>query len=275
MKLLKLILSALFALAFFSCEKAKITPEETAEEASLFPIIAHSTPRHYDAHISIQAASLYSASANPSRAYINAHFWNSDRRAVKVGGVSAEGIDLELYERTLQNSINVGARASDTLETFISAFHNKEMSIQVEGGHSGFSDLEANVPLPSLIASEEPIDSINKSEPLTLSWKKAGDNSTEPVGITISYDPSYYANRISTAPLPEESAFIIRIIDEGNDNSVTFTPEELDRFPANGHVRLKISRGVQTFIEREGKTFLITGKSLVMQSDVFISKLDK
>ncbi len=267
MKQIIFALIGLLTFSFFSCEKEGITPQE--EQESLFPLVSRSS-KAYDAQITIQARMFHSIDLIPHVIQIRSFFMDENRQPVEIGGISIENIALEQSERTPQYDITVGFWEGDTTEAFVSAFQNNEATIQIDGGQSSFPDLDTLVPLPSLIVFEEPIDSINKSKPLTLSWKNAGDNSTEPVGILITYNPYYYSNANSEIELPEEAASLAKIIDSGNKNSVTISREELSKFPANGHVKVQIGRGVQTFVEEGDKTFLINGLSFSGWTDVVI-----
>lgn len=267
MKQIIFALIGLLAFSFFSCEKKEITPQE--EQESLFPLVSRSS-KAYDAQITIQARMFHSIDLIPHTIQIRSFFMDGSRQPVEIGGISIEGIELEQGQRVPQYDILANDLSADTIETFVQAFQNKEATIEIDGGQSSFPDLDTLVPLPSLIVFEEPIDSINRSKPLTLSWKNTGDNSTEPVGILITYNPYYYANANSEIELPEEAASLAKIIDSGSKNSVTLSREELSKFPANGHVKVQIGRGVQTFVEEGGKTFLINGLSFSGWTEVVI-----
>jgi hypothetical protein len=261
------VLIALLAFSFSSCEKEKITPQE--EQQSLFPISTRKST-DFDAQITIQARMFHSIDLVPQAISIMSFFMDANRQPVEIGGISVDGYDLKRGNRVPQYSISVGDLSADTMETFLQAFQNKAANIQLEGGQSIFPDLDTIVPLPSMIVFEDPIDSINISEPLTLSWKNAGDNAKEPVGVLIIYNPNYYANANSEFELPSAATSIAKIIDSGNRNSVTITPKELSRFPVNGHVKVQIGRGTQTFVEKGGKTLLINGLSHSGWTEVFV-----
>jgi len=261
-----IFLISLFALSFFSCEKEEITPQE--EQESLFPISTR-TSTDFDAQITIQAKKPHSVIPFPGSVSVTSLFYDSGQ-AVDIGSISVEGLELEQGSLDHQYRISANDLSLDTLETFAQAFQNKAATIQVDGGQSNFPDLDTTVSLPSMIVFEEPIDSIDKSQPLTLSWKNAGDNTKEPVGIIINYWPTTQLNTMSEFELPEEAISVYKIISEGNKNSVTFTPRELSRLPTNGYVLVQIGRGTQTFMEKAGKTFLVNGLSHSYWFDVVV-----
>lgn len=256
MRQIMFAITTLLAFSFFSCEKEEVIPQE--EQESLFPISTR-TSTDFDAQITIQASMYHSVSLLPRSVSVKSFFMDSQGQAVDIGSISVEGFELERQSRVAHYDLSANDLSGDTLETFIKAFQNKAANIQFDGGQSVFEDLDTIVPLPSMVVFEEPIDSIDKSEALTLRWKNAGDNSKEPVGVLITYNPHYYDNANSETALPNEAASLVKIIDSGNKNSVTITREELSKFPTNGHVKVQIGRGVQTFIEQGGKTFLING----------------
>ena len=248
--------ATLLVISFFSCEKEGVTPQEG--QSSLYPIDTRSF-RDFDAQITIQASMYHSVSLLPRGVSVRSFFNNSKDEAVDIGSISVEGFELKRQSQVAYYDLSANDLSGDTLETLANAFQNKAVNIQFDGGQSVYEDLDTIVPLPSMIVFEEPIDSIDKSEPLTLRWKNGGDNSKEPVGVFISYNPHDYDNANSETALPDEAAYLVKIIHTGNKNSVTITRKELSRFTTNGNVDVKIGRGVQTFIEQGGKTFRING----------------
>jgi hypothetical protein len=263
---------ALFTI--FSCQKENIsTASSTTEEVSLYTELTALTGNSNNV-IAIKSIGNISIN-NPEQIDIDGSFKDKAGKLLK-----AETFQVAQYD--VEQKANEGYRKylNTTLPNFkalVPKFYDNQVKVEVKSKEIG--DISASIYSPSIVQINLSNDlvknlKLNKSQGLTIKWTpdaklNSGGEETQQVGASIIYHTAYSANTTQQG-LPTDNITVFKLANDST-GELNFTPQDLEKLPSNGEVRIFLARANQESVTTStGQKVSIVSFSMSYLQDVIV-----
>jgi hypothetical protein len=263
---------ALFTL--FSCQKENIsTATSTTEEVSLYTELTALTGNSNNV-IAIKSIGNISIN-NPEQIDIDGSFKDKAGKLLKAE-------TFQVAQHDVEQKANEGYRKylNTTLPNFkalVPKFYDNQVKIEVKSKEIG--DISASIYSPSIVQINLSNDlvrnlKLNKSQGLTIKWTpdaklNSGGEETQQVGASIIYHTAYLANTTQKG-LPTDNITVFKLANDST-GELNFTPQDLEKLPSNGEVRIFLARSNQENVTTStGQKVSIVSFSMSYLQDVIV-----
>jgi hypothetical protein len=264
----------IFSLALFSCQKENIsTATSTTEEVSLYEKLTALNAKSNNV-IAIKSIGNISIN-NPEQIDIDGSFKDKTGKLLK-----AETFQVAQHEVAEKNNEGYYKYLNTTLPNFkslVPKFYENQVKVELKSKEIG--DISTSIYSPSIVQinlSDNLVKSLklNKNQGLTIKWNpdaqlNSSGEETQQVGASIVYHTAYLAN---TTPkgLPTDNITVYKLAYDST-GELNFTPQDLEKLPSNGEVRIFLARANQGNVTTStGQKVSIVSFSMSYLSDVIV-----
>jgi hypothetical protein len=263
---------ALFTL--FSCQKENIsTATSTTEEVSLYEKLTALNAKSNNV-IAIKSIGNISIN-NPEQIDIDGSFKDKAGKLLKAETFQIAQLDVE--EKANQGYYKYFTTALPNFKSFIPKFYENQVKVELKSKEIG--DISASIYSPSIVQINLSNDlvknlKLNKSQGLTIKWNpdakiNSGGEETQQVGASVVYHTEYLANTTQKG-LPTDNITVFKLANDST-GELNFTPQDLEKLPSNGEVRIFLARANQENVTSStGQKVSIVSFSMSYLSDVIV-----